>query len=209
MSRRMILLGAARRGKGDAGREPDRSAGDSPRLDRRHAARRGRRRRRPSVCRRRPSWSPGELVSDEIVIGIAEERLSESDDAQKGLPARRLPAHDRPGGGARGAACRKLGVELDCCLALTVDNDAIVERLLKRAEIEGRADDNEETIRERMREYDSEDRAAAGLLQEPRPPRGGGRHGHHRRGGREDQASTRQVNARPGRDEGCPSQESV
>jgi len=36
-----------------------------------------------------------------------------------------------------------------------VDNDAIVERLLKRAEIEGRADDNEETIRERMREYDS------------------------------------------------------
>ena len=49
----------------------------------------------------------------------------------------------------------KLGVELDCCLALTVDNDAIVERLLKRAEIEGRADDNEETIRERMREYDA------------------------------------------------------
>ena len=35
-----------------------------------------------------------------------------------------------------------------------MDNDAIVERLLKRAEIEGRADDNEETIRERMREYD-------------------------------------------------------
>ena len=32
--------------------------------------------------------------------------------------------------------------------------DEIVERLLKRAEIEGRADDNEETIRERMREYD-------------------------------------------------------
>ncbi len=46
-------------------------------------------------------------------------------------------------------------VALDGCLALTVDNEAIVERLLKRAEIEGRADDNEETIRERMREYDS------------------------------------------------------
>ena len=40
-------------------------------------------------------------------------------------------------------------------MALTVNNDAVVERLLKRAEIEGRADDNEETIRERMREYDN------------------------------------------------------
>ena len=36
-----------------------------------------------------------------------------------------------------------------------MNNDAVVERLLKRAEIEGRADDNEETIRERMREYDN------------------------------------------------------
>ncbi len=45
---------------------------------------------------------------------------------------------------------------LDCCLVLTVDNDAVVERLLKRAEIEERADDNEETIRERMRVYDTE-----------------------------------------------------
>jgi adenylate kinase len=39
---------------------------------------------------------------------------------------------------------------------LTVDNEVVVARLLKRAEIEGRADDNEETIRERMRVYDSE-----------------------------------------------------
>ena len=47
-------------------------------------------------------------------------------------------------------------MSLDCCLALTVDNEAVVQRLLKRAEIEGRADDNEETIRERMRVYDAE-----------------------------------------------------
>ena len=46
-----------------------------------------------------------------------------------------------------------------CAFAETArcfDNEAVVERLLKRAEIEGRADDNEETIRERMRVYDSE-----------------------------------------------------
>ena len=45
---------------------------------------------------------------------------------------------------------------LPCCLALTVDNEAVVQRLLKRAQIEGRADDNEATIRERMRVYDAQ-----------------------------------------------------
>lgn len=95
----------------------------------------------------------GELVSDEIVIGIAEERLSE-DDAQKGFLLDGFPRTIAQAEALEGLLS-KLGVELDCCLALTVDNDAIVERLLKRAEIEGRADDNEETIRERMREYDA------------------------------------------------------
>ncbi|MGB0619599.1 MAG: adenylate kinase [Myxococcota bacterium] len=95
----------------------------------------------------------GELVSDEIVIGIAEERLSE-DDAQKGFLLDGFPRTIAQAEALEGLLS-KLGVDLDCCLALTVDNDAIVERLLKRAEIEGRADDNEETIRERMREYDA------------------------------------------------------
>ena len=95
----------------------------------------------------------GELVSDEIVIGIAEERLSE-DDAKTGFLLDGFPRTIAQAEALEGLL-EKLGVELDCCLALTVDNDAIVERLLKRAEIEGRADDNEETIRERMREYDA------------------------------------------------------
>jgi adenylate kinase len=34
-----------------------------------------------------------------------------------------------------------------------VDEDAVVKRLLKRAEIEGRSDDNEATIRNRMKVY--------------------------------------------------------
>ena len=94
----------------------------------------------------------GELVGDEIVIGIAEERLSQ-DDAKKGFLLDGFPRTIAQAEALEGLL-DKLGVSLDCCLALTVDNDAIVERLLKRAEIEGRADDNEETIRERMREYD-------------------------------------------------------
>ena len=89
---------------------------------------------------------------DRLGIPHAEERLSE-DDAKTGFLLDGFPRTIAQAEALEGLL-EKLGVELDCCLALTVDNDSIVERLLKRADIEGRADDNEETIRERMREYD-------------------------------------------------------
>ena len=47
----------------------------------------------------------------------------------------------------------RLDTPLERCIALTVDEDVIVERLLKRAELEDRSDDNAETIRNRMRVY--------------------------------------------------------
>jgi adenylate kinase len=96
----------------------------------------------------------GELVSDDIVIGIAEERLSEAD-AKTGFLLDGFPRTLAQADALEGLLGR-LDRALDLCLALTVDNEAIVTRLLKRAEIEGRADDNEETIRERMRVYDKE-----------------------------------------------------
>jgi adenylate kinase len=96
----------------------------------------------------------GELVSDEIVIGIAEERLGQPD-AKKGFLLDGFP-RTLAQAEALERLLAKLGTPLDCCLALTVDNEAVIQRLLKRAQIEGRADDNEATIRERMRVYDSQ-----------------------------------------------------
>lgn len=46
--------------------------------------------------------------------------------------------------------------DLDHVIELMVPDEDVVGRLLKRAEIEGRADDTEEVIRERMRVYHSE-----------------------------------------------------
>ena len=96
----------------------------------------------------------GELVSDEIVIGIAEDRLGQAD-AKTGFL---LDGFPRTLGQAEALECllAKLATPLDCCMALTVDNEAVVARLLERAKIEGRADDNEATIRERMRVYDNQ-----------------------------------------------------
>ena len=42
---------------------------------------------------------------------------------------------------------------LDAVLSLVADTDEVVARLLRRAEIEGRSDDSEETIRVRLQVY--------------------------------------------------------
>jgi adenylate kinase len=43
--------------------------------------------------------------------------------------------------------------QLDAVISLLADEDEVVERLLKRAQTDGRADDNEETVRVRQRVY--------------------------------------------------------
>ena len=96
----------------------------------------------------------GKLVGDEIVIAIAEERLGQ-EDARRGFVLDGFP-RTLAQAEALDATLMKLGTPLECCLAVTVDTEAVVQRLLKRAEIEGRADDNEEIIRERMRVYDAQ-----------------------------------------------------
>lgn len=62
------------------------------------------------------------------------------------------------------------GTALDAVLSLQVDTEALIARLLKRAQLEGRADDNEQTIRHRMAVYEQDTKplldhyAAQGLL---------------------------------------------
>jgi adenylate kinase len=94
----------------------------------------------------------GKLVPDAVVIGVAEERLGRPD-AKPGFILDGFPrtvaqaeALDR--------MLPRLGVALERCVALLVDEEQLVKRLLRRAEIEGRSDDNEHAIRERMREYE-------------------------------------------------------
>jgi adenylate kinase len=96
----------------------------------------------------------GDLVPDEVVIGVAEERLTQPDTRPgfvlDGFPRTRAQAE------ALDALLGRLGSRIDRCLAMCVDEDELVERLLKRAEIERRSDDNEAAIRNRMRVYREE-----------------------------------------------------
>jgi adenylate kinase len=93
----------------------------------------------------------GGYVGDDITNAIVEDRLAQDDCARgfllDGYP-RTLAQVEALDGilAARGTA-------LDHVLELTVDDEVVVGRLLKRAELEGRVDDTEEVIRERMAIY--------------------------------------------------------
>lgn len=93
----------------------------------------------------------GKLVPDALVIDIVEERLAKPD-AQRGFILDGFPRTVAQAEALDGLLGRH-GAGLDRVIALEVLEDAIVKRLLRRAELEGRSDDNEVSIRERMREY--------------------------------------------------------
>jgi adenylate kinase len=96
--------------------------------------------------------SVGDLVPDELVVALVEERLTR-EDATGGYLLDGFPRNLRQAE----ALAEVLGDEaLDTIVYLDVDEEEIIARLLKRAEIEGRADDNEETIRHRLEVFHGE-----------------------------------------------------
>jgi adenylate kinase len=93
----------------------------------------------------------GELVPDAVVIGVAEERLSQSD-AESGFVLDGFP-RTAAQAEALDTLLEGMGTNLERCVAIDVDEDSLVTRLLGRAQIEGRSDDSEDTIRTRMSVY--------------------------------------------------------
>jgi adenylate kinase len=94
----------------------------------------------------------GGYVSDEVTNAIVEDRLAQDDCANGFL----LDGYPRTLAQVDALDAMLDGTPLDHVLELTVDEDAVVERLLKRAETDGRSDDTEEVIRERMAIYHRE-----------------------------------------------------
>jgi adenylate kinase len=93
----------------------------------------------------------GDLVPDELIVDIVRSRLPAAEEGAgvllDGFP--RTVAQAR----ALDAMLSDEGHRVDFVIALDVPEDVLVERLLHRAEVEGRPDDTREAIAERMREY--------------------------------------------------------
>jgi adenylate kinase len=93
----------------------------------------------------------GELVSDEIVLGMLEERLRQPDTANgfilDGYPRNLAQAN------ALDALLAKLEQPVDVAVQLDVDTELLIQRIAGRAQVEGRADDSPEAVRNRLRVY--------------------------------------------------------
>jgi adenylate kinase len=93
----------------------------------------------------------GDYVPDEVTNAMVRSRLAEPD-ARGGFL---LDGYPRTVAQVEelDAMLADAGEGLDAVVVLTVDRDEVVARLLKRAEIEGRADDTEDVIRRRQEVY--------------------------------------------------------
>lgn len=96
----------------------------------------------------------GALVSDDIVIALIDDQLNRNPAAAgfifDGFP-RTIPQAT-----ALDQALSKRGRQVDRVISLKVDEAALIARVTKRFEAEGRADDNPETFKQRLVSYNSQ-----------------------------------------------------
>ncbi|HYO38644.1 MAG TPA: adenylate kinase [Nocardioidaceae bacterium] len=93
----------------------------------------------------------GDYVPDEVTNAMVRDRIAEADAVEgfllDGYPRTVAQVAELDG------MLEARGHQLDAVLVLTVDQDEVVDRLLKRAQGEGRADDTEDVIRYRQQVY--------------------------------------------------------
>lgn len=169
---RLILLGPPGSGKGtqaaatcDRLKAPKISTGDMLRA----ALKAG----TPLGLEAKGYMDAGKLVPDSVVIGLVEERLKEAD-AKNGFILDGFPRTTAQAD-ALGALLERIGQPLDRVVQLDVPSELIVERTTLRrtdkrtgqiyhlkysppppdAELEHRADDREETVKQRLEQYEA------------------------------------------------------
>jgi adenylate kinase len=93
----------------------------------------------------------GDLVPDDLIVDVVRARLPQAEEGAgallDGFPRTVKQAE------ALDTMLREEGHRVTFIVALVVPEEVLVERLLHRAQLEGRTDDNRQTIAERMREY--------------------------------------------------------
>ena len=96
----------------------------------------------------------GEYVPDEVTNRMVRNRIDEPDAEHgfllDGYPRTLAQVEELD------AMIKATGHQLDAVVVLTVDSEEIVQRLLQRAQTEGRADDTEDVIRNRFKVYRDE-----------------------------------------------------
>ncbi|MCK9398952.1 MAG: adenylate kinase [Bacteroidales bacterium] len=96
----------------------------------------------------------GELVPDDLLVDILRSALQQAGNLRgfvfDGFPRTIRQAEDLD------KLLNETGETVSLVLSLDVDEEEVVTRLLKRAQLEGREDDTEDVIRNRMKVYHSQ-----------------------------------------------------
>ena len=147
---RLVLLGAPGSGKGTQAARlkaalgvPHISTGDMLRA----AVAAG----TPMGLKAKAVMEAGQLVSDDILLGMLEDRLAQTD-ARDGFILDGYP-RNLAQADALDHLLARIGQPLNAVIKLEVPNETIIGRCEIRFEAEGRADDNPETVRKRLAIY--------------------------------------------------------
>ena len=151
---RIILLGAPGSGKGTQGEKLAAalglqriSTGDALRAAVKSGTDLGR--------KARAAMDAGDLVADELVVEIVEERLAQPD-ASEGFILDGFPRNTTQARILDALLLKKGLPPVEIALHLDVDDEEIISRLLARGLEQGRTDDRKDVIRCRIRVYNSE-----------------------------------------------------
>lgn len=93
----------------------------------------------------------GELVPDELILGLIRERLA-TEDATSGWILDGFPRNPDQAS-FLDKLLKEIAQPYDCVINLEVPDEVIIDRLVQRGTLEGRADDTEETIAHRLLVY--------------------------------------------------------
>jgi adenylate kinase len=99
----------------------------------------------------KPIYDSGGLVPDDLMIELIRERLAE-DDTEPGFVVDGFP-RTLPQAEALNPMLREIGKELDVAFVLQLPEQVCIDRLEKRAALEGRVDDTPEAIAKRLALY--------------------------------------------------------
>ncbi len=96
--------------------------------------------------------SKGQLIPDDLMIRILDDTLEREAKGKRGVVFDGFP-RTIPQAEALKELLRKRGTDLHAVIGLEVPEDELVERMVKRGKDTGRADDNPETIKNRLKVY--------------------------------------------------------
>lgn len=107
----------------------------------------------------------GQLIPDELMIGILANVYDNLPEGSKGVILDGFPRTIAQAEALKSMFAER-GEKLSTVIDLEVSEEILMMRLLRRAQIEGRADDNEETIRKRFSVYHNQTQPLANFFQQ-------------------------------------------